>query len=93
MSNKAAMATNSGEVQDTLVHGVDKATIGAHSAVDKASGVATNAANSVGHKVDDLNVAGAKFMDRASDYMRDNPLASLGIAVATGYLLSRLISR
>ncbi len=93
MSNKAALATNGGEMQETLAHGVEKATIGAHHAVDKASDVASHAANSVGHKADEMNQARAKFVERASEYMRENPVASLGIAVATGYILSRLISR
>lgn len=31
-------------------------------------------------------------MENCRSYVRDNPIASLGIAVAAGFLLSRVIS-
>jgi hypothetical protein len=31
-------------------------------------------------------------MENCCDYVRDNPVTSLGIAVAGGFLLSRLLS-
>jgi ElaB/YqjD/DUF883 family membrane-anchored ribosome-binding protein len=31
-------------------------------------------------------------MEQCRGYVRDNPIASLGIAIAAGFLLSRLLS-
>lgn len=92
MGNKAELATNSGEMQDALERGIDKATIGAHTAVDKASGAATHAVGALGLKAEQVNDAKVKFIERTSAYMHEHPVASLGIAVATGYFLSVLLS-
>jgi ElaB/YqjD/DUF883 family membrane-anchored ribosome-binding protein len=71
---------------------VDRVATGAHQAVDKFADVATQAAESLGVKGDQLKEAQARFVDACGGYVRANPVASLGIAVAAGFLLSRLIS-
>lgn len=93
MSTKSALPTNGGDVENSLVHGVEAAVVGAHHTVDKVGNVATHAAESLGHKGDDINAARIKLIDRASEYMREHPVASLGIAVASGYILSMIWSR
>jgi ElaB/YqjD/DUF883 family membrane-anchored ribosome-binding protein len=71
---------------------VDRMATGAHQAVNKFADVATQAAESLGVKGDQLKEAQARLMETCSAYVRANPVASLGIAVAAGFLLSRLIS-
>jgi ElaB/YqjD/DUF883 family membrane-anchored ribosome-binding protein len=39
-----------------------------------------------------LNDNSQRIIERASVYVRENPVTSLGIAVAAGYVLSRLLS-
>jgi len=71
---------------------LDHLVSGAHGAVDSAGVAATHAAETLGVKGDRLNESGKRIVERASGYVREHPVASLGMAVATGYLLSRLLS-
>jgi ElaB/YqjD/DUF883 family membrane-anchored ribosome-binding protein len=71
---------------------VDKVATGAHNLVDKLAGVATTAADKLDTKSVQLKDAQARLTESCRDYVRENPLASLGIAVAAGFLLSRLLN-
>jgi ElaB/YqjD/DUF883 family membrane-anchored ribosome-binding protein len=71
---------------------VDRAASGAHQAVDRIAGVAGQAAETLGAKGEQLMDAQTRAMEQCRGYVRDNPLASLGIAIAAGFVLSRLLS-
>jgi len=71
---------------------IDHMTTSAHTAVKRAGVVAGHAAETVGGKGDQLNAKGQKLFEQAGGYVRENPIASLGIAVAAGYFLSRILS-
>ena len=71
---------------------VDKVATSAHQMVDKIAGAATTAADTLGEKTGQLRDAQARLADSCREYVRENPIASLGIAVAAGFLLSRLLS-
>lgn len=71
---------------------VDRVTTGAHQVVDKLAGVAASAVDSIGAKGEQLKVAQDRLTEASRDYVRENPLTSIGIAVAAGFLLSRLLS-
>lgn len=71
---------------------VDRVTAGAHQAVDKIADVATQAADSLSATGVQLKETQERLLADCSAYMRKNPIASLGIAVAAGFLLSRLFS-
>jgi len=71
---------------------LDHMTSSAHSAVDRAGIAAGHAAEVVGDKGDRINATGQKLIEQAGGFVRENPVASLGIAVAAGYLLSRIFS-
>jgi ElaB/YqjD/DUF883 family membrane-anchored ribosome-binding protein len=73
--------------------GIDRLSSSAHDAVDRAAGVATAAAERFGAKGKDLVAAGDQWMSVTRDYVREHPVATVGIAVAVGYLLSRITSR
>ena len=114
MKTKDPTATNGGNMQDTLEHGVERATVaahhtidsvsdaaepaiehlrsGAHKAVDSAGVAATHAAGAVGGTGDHLQDTGKRIVARTGGYVREHPVASLGMAVAAGYLVSRLLS-
>jgi ElaB/YqjD/DUF883 family membrane-anchored ribosome-binding protein len=50
------------------------------------------AAEAIGEKGDQLKNAEKQLVENCRSYVRDNPVTSLGIAVAAGFLLSRLLS-
>jgi ElaB/YqjD/DUF883 family membrane-anchored ribosome-binding protein len=84
-------------------HGIDAATdaagpavermvAGAHATVDALGGIATHAAQTLDIKGHQLGKTRDRLMKGAGGYVQAHPLASLGMAVAAGYVLSRLLS-
>lgn len=71
---------------------LDHMTSSAHTAVDRAGIAAGHAAGTVGGKGDRMNATSQKLIEQAGGFVRENPVASLGIAVAAGYFLSRVFS-
>lgn len=71
---------------------VDKASKSAHEAVDKIANAGNHAAEAIGEKGEQLKNAEKQVMENCRSYIRDNPITSLGVAVAAGFLLSRLLS-
>ncbi len=80
------------KVSDAARPMVDRIASGAHQTVDKIAGVATQAAETLGVKGEQLKNFQAQAMEQCRGYVRENPVASLGIAIAAGYLLSKLLS-
>ena len=80
------------KVSDAARPMVDKIASGAHQTVDKLAGVANQAAETLGVKGEQLKHFQAQAMEQTRAYVRENPVASLGIALAAGYLLSKLLS-
>jgi ElaB/YqjD/DUF883 family membrane-anchored ribosome-binding protein len=79
-------------VSDSARPAVDRMESSAHDVVDRVAGVATQTAETLGIKGEQLKSAQRRLMESARDYVREHPVASLGMAVATGYVLSRLLS-
>lgn len=71
---------------------IDKATNYAHEAVDKMAQVTNQAADAIDEKGLQLKNAEQRLIKNCQGYVRDNPVTSLGIAVAAGFILSRLLS-
>ena len=71
---------------------LDSIISGAHGAVDRAGNAATHAGGTLGAKGEQLNAGTQRMVDQAQGYVREHPVASLGMAVAAGYFLSRLLS-
>jgi ElaB/YqjD/DUF883 family membrane-anchored ribosome-binding protein len=72
---------------------IERASDRAHQAVDRAAGAANSVAERLGEHVDtladkrdELMELPETWMESARDYVRENPLAAVGIAVAAGYL-------
>jgi ElaB/YqjD/DUF883 family membrane-anchored ribosome-binding protein len=78
-------------MSSAAIPAVNRAASGAHGAVDSATHFASGAVDSVSAKADRLQIAHARMTDECRGYVRANPLASVGIAVAAGYLLSMLL--
>lgn len=71
---------------------IDKASRSAHEAVDKVASATNQAAETLSEKGEQLKNAEQQLVENCRGYIRDNPITSLGIAVAAGFLLSRLLS-
>lgn len=63
----------------------------AHKAVDSAATGAAPAAAWLDEHADDLNATPEKLIEDARQYIRKNPLKSVGIALAVGFLISRWV--
>ena len=72
---------------------VDRLAQSAHEAVDKTASVASSYADRFSTKGEELMQMQEDWMTTARDYVRDNPLQALGIAVAAGYLLHVITRR
>lgn len=70
---------------------VDRLLTGAHQAVDKLSGFAAVAADTVSEKSVQLKDAHARLMETGRVQVREKPALAVGIAVAAGYILGRMM--
>jgi ElaB/YqjD/DUF883 family membrane-anchored ribosome-binding protein len=61
-----------------------------HSTIDRVTAAATSAADRLtdGH----LAHSAQEWRDTTTSYVRNHPMTAIGVAVAAGYLLSRIIS-
>lgn len=71
---------------------IDKTSHFAHEAVDKITNVTNQAADVLEEKSQQLKTAEQRLMKNCQSYIHNNPVASLGIAVAAGFVMSRLLS-
>jgi ElaB/YqjD/DUF883 family membrane-anchored ribosome-binding protein len=71
---------------------VDRMAASAHEAVDKVSSVASHAVETLGVKGEQLNAAEKRLVAGTRQYVQQHPVASIGIAIATGYVLSRMFA-
>jgi len=67
---------------------VDRATTGAHEAVDQAEEWAEQA----GEAYDKVHAKGEEMAQASTTYMREHLLLSIGLAVTAGYILNSLLS-
>ena len=71
--------------------GIERASQSAHAAVDRAAQTASQAAERIGAKTDELMAMKEDWVEAGREYVREHPIAALGIAAAAGYLLSVLM--
>lgn len=71
---------------------IDNVSHSAHEAVDKIANATNQAAEAIGEKGAQIKNAEQQLMENCRGYVRDNPITSIGIAVAAGFLLNRLLS-
>jgi ElaB/YqjD/DUF883 family membrane-anchored ribosome-binding protein len=88
--DRLAQSAHSGiDAASHAVHpAIDRMASGAHKAVDNADEVAAQAAQALGK----AGAKGEELVTAGASYMREHPLFTLGLAVATGYVLSRLLA-
>lgn len=84
-------ARGNGQAETNTSATVDRIASGAHRAVDRMASAATSAANHLNMSGEELLAAKDRWTQVCGTYVKDHPLTSLGIAVAAGFVLSRLI--
>ncbi len=73
--------------------GIDRLSTGAHHTVDRAASAAAGVAEQLDTKREALSAASDEWVQATRGYVREHPVAALGIALAAGYLFSRLLAR
>ncbi len=86
--------SSTSSLNKNLERNIERASQGAHHAVDRATDAASSVAGRFGETVeqladkrDQLMELPETWMEGARDYVREHPFASVGIALAAGYLL------
>lgn len=85
------MATTTGST-GTQKQSLDRMSETAHSAVDRATETAEQIAQRFGEKSDELLAMKDDYIESTRAYVRENPFAALGIALAAGYLFAKITS-
>lgn len=89
----SAIADGVERVAKSAHSGIDAAADAAAPVVERVSAAAHDAVTRADAAGEALGERGDKLIASTSAYMREHPIASLGMAVAAGYVLSRLLSR
>lgn len=76
------------KASDAARPAVDQLASGAHHTVDRLAGAASYAAASLDARGDQLKNAQTRLIESCRTQLRDKPVATLGIAIAAGFLLS-----
>jgi ElaB/YqjD/DUF883 family membrane-anchored ribosome-binding protein len=71
-----------------IMESTDKASDLTHEALDKIAGATRQTVDTLGEKGGQLKIAQRQWLENCRNYIRDQPLMSLGIAAAAGFLLS-----
>ena len=71
---------------------IDRLAEGAHGAIDRATQTAAQVAERFGDKGEELMRMKENYVESAREYVKENPLMALGIALAAGYLFGKITS-
>ncbi|HEX6319170.1 MAG TPA: hypothetical protein VFZ84_09855 [Burkholderiales bacterium] len=72
---------------------IDKLSESAHSAVDRATQAAAQVADRLGDKGEEWLAMKDDYVEQAREYVKQNPVMAIGIALAAGYLFGKITSR
>jgi ElaB/YqjD/DUF883 family membrane-anchored ribosome-binding protein len=75
----------------TTDQNIERASGTAHQAIDRVAETASAYAERFGEKAEEWLEMKDNWVEGARDYVREHPIAALGIAVAAGYVLSMLM--
>jgi ElaB/YqjD/DUF883 family membrane-anchored ribosome-binding protein len=88
----ASAATSAADEAARMVKpAIDRTTQAAHQAVDKAAGVAVPTVDWFIARADSLQTASGKFAEDGRTAIRVHPWQALGVALAIGVLLGRIL--
>lgn len=81
------------ELAERAHRGIDRLRSSAHQTVDQAADAASSVADRMSARGEEWVATRDEWMEATRGYVREHPLAALGMALAAGYLLSRLSGR
>lgn len=84
---------NTTDEEEMTMNTTDKVAQFAHETVDAVADASNHARAAFDEKSDQIMNAEQQLLKNCQTYVRENPVTSLGLAVAGGFLLSRLLSR
>lgn len=84
----ASTTTNSG----TQKQQIDRLSESAHGAIDRATQTAAQVAERFGEKGEELLAMKDDYIETAREYVKENPIMAVGIALAAGYLFGKITS-
>jgi ElaB/YqjD/DUF883 family membrane-anchored ribosome-binding protein len=84
----ASTTTNSGSQKQQI----DRLSETAHTAIDRATQSVGQIAQQYGEKAEELLAMKDDYMETAREYVKQNPLMAVGIALAAGYLVGKITS-
>jgi ElaB/YqjD/DUF883 family membrane-anchored ribosome-binding protein len=90
MSSLTHELTGNSDTQKKVVDGAHEITNRVHTTVDRAAALAHSAADQVSTKTDEWIHTQDRLLSSTREYIREQPMAALGIALAVGFLLSRI---
>jgi len=93
MQGSTPGATVAGDVAEHAATKLGQLSDTAHQTMERLTHAASQAASRLGAKTHDFWEAQGPAVDQARTYMREHPLVTIGVAVAIGLLLSRLLTR
>lgn len=70
---------------------VDAIAAGAHEAVNWAADATNNATDNLSDTGHEMKAMQERWLTKTREYVQENPVTSIGIALAGGYLLSRIL--
>jgi len=73
--------------------GIDAASEAAHPTIDRATAGAHHAVDNADEAIAKVSAKGRSMAAKSANYMREHPMLTLSLAVGTGYLLSRLLTK
>lgn len=79
------------DIEENIKETIDNVSQSAHETVDKIAHVSYQTAEVLGEKGKQLKTAEEELVEGYRTYIRENPIRSVGIAVAAGFILSRLL--
>ncbi len=85
-----AVDTAASKMSEKAGPAIDRAAQAAHQTVDKVAQAAAPAADWISHNAEQLKQQQEMLLDSCRTYVRDRPLAAIGVALAAGYLVGRL---
>ena len=91
MSGERSGGNGASQVSQSAAATVDKIASGAHQAVDRIAAAANSAASQFGVKGEEVLEMKERAFETAREYVREKPIAALAIALAAGFVLSKLI--
>ncbi|MGZ8237588.1 MAG: DUF883 family protein [Methylobacter sp.] len=79
------------DTEENVKETISKVSQSAHRAVDKMTDMGYQTTEVLGEKGEQLMSAEAEMVENYREYIRNYPMRSVGIAVAAGFFLSRLL--